>query len=139
MAKQDTMTINFAGFIKDVEKAKGDINKKLAEAIKALAISALGAIIQNTPVDTGVLKSSWGLAVDNPNPAFKPTVNNPNNEAQQILSVAWVNYIPNRYVVYNNQDYAEVIEEGNWSKNAPAGMMLIGLQQAVAKFRQEYK
>lgn len=73
------------------EKGK-NLDNFFRKTLYQVAIEALAAIQENTPVDTGTLKEAWKMTS--------------------------IERIGNTYVVllYNNQDYASYVEEGHQQK-----------------------
>lgn len=115
-------------FVKRGKKAPKDIRD-------AVLLKLFGAIIADTPVDTGRLRGNWMTNIGSPNlETTKKKSNSGRTRAKKALSSSKL-----EDVIYftNNLPYAGVIEMGKHSKQAPQGMMRINLTRFEALIAKE--
>jgi hypothetical protein len=112
-----SFTVDISKFVKRSKKAP----KKIRDAV---LLKLFGAIIDDTPVDTGRLRGNWNTNIGLPN---LKTNNKKSNSAKARATKA-LSSSQLEDVIYftNNLPYAGAIEMGH-SKQAPQGMMRINL------------
>ncbi|WP_225784253.1 HK97 gp10 family phage protein [Xenophilus sp. Marseille-Q4582] len=116
-----------------VEKAKGNVEK----ATRMVVILAAQGLVMKSAVDTGRFRANWQFGAGNLNPATTDatdkggmaTLSRLQAEigAAPIGGILWVS---------NSLPYAQRLEDG-WSKQAPAGMVRLTVQElpgAVAAY-----
>lgn len=117
-------------FAKSLEEAANSVDDVVTEIQQTIALSALIKIIRKTPVDTGRARGNWQCAMakrpkgvlENEDKSGQATINKGVDKANKIANVGDVFYIT------NNLPYIERLENG-WSKQAPAGMVQISLDE----------
>ena len=123
-------------FQTDISKFVKKSNKAPKDIRDAVLLKLFGAIIKDTPVDTGRLRGNWMTNIGSPN--LETTTKKSNSaisRAKKALS-------PSKFedVIYftNNLPYAGAIEMGH-SKQAPQGMMRTNLTRFEALIAKEAK
>lgn len=114
------------GFLAFKEKVRDRAAKVMREAV----MSCGSAIILDTPVDSGLLRGNWQAAPHTP-PAGVKTLKDPSGTAAiAALSRALAALQPgDALFLVNNLPYAEAVEYGRHSRQAPAGMVRINAAQ----------
>jgi hypothetical protein len=99
---------------------------------RAVIIELFGAVIKDTPVDTGRLRSSWRCSIGTPSLDADPAVRSRQESNNEVISMA-LNSAPDSVVILTNaMDYAARIEYDGWSKKkSPDGMV----RRNVLRFR----
>lgn len=105
------------------KKAKKNLDKKIAKAIRKTAISKFNQVIIQTPVDTGRLRGNWQVSINQPkhNILFEGVPQGKKIGRTENIESKLSKSIDLKDVLYltNNLPYAERIENG-WSKQRPA-------------------
>lgn len=134
-----SIVINFQEFSRTLEKEKKDVVSTLEKVVRRLILEIFENTVYNTPVDTGILRASWGISLNIEDNSYNPESSSISTALQQMTKVN--GNIVDNYYIFNNKDYAEKIEYGG-SKKAPAGMLRIGTTQALenlASYMGEFK
>ena len=91
--------------------------------VRATAINIFGAVIKDTPADTGRLRGNWFLTVGSPSNATTDKTDKSKDDSY-VASKLPRKILKKRVFLTNNLPYAERIEYEGYSKiKAPAGMM----------------
>lgn len=124
-------------------------NKSVAEADKirrGVILKLFSAVIDDTPVDTGLLRGNWQTSVGKPKEGTNITPDRGGGRAKAVISNKLGKFGDSVHMV-NNLPYAKVAEYGEWngptqkvnsagySIQAPAGMV----RKNVTRFRQILK
>ena len=119
-------------FQQDYDKATKNIKKGGDKAIRAIALQLFGAIIKDTPVDTGRLRGNWQTTISNAASGSFPDSKDKNGQKSQSALKATVEKLKAGQKIFltNNLPYAKAIEDGH-SKQRPFGMVKLN----VAKFQ----
>ena len=121
-------TIQIDRFIK---KVKG---KNIPEAIQGAALHLLGGVVDDTPVDTGLLRANWRITVGAPDLSEDSPADPSKNYTKSNLPGKNKIASALKLFITNNVEYAEAVENGS-SKIAPALM----LEKNVSRFNQFIK
>lgn len=114
---------------KFVEKAK----KNPEKVMRQVSIKLFSAIIKASPVDTGRFRMNWMASGGTPASGTTDATDKSGNTAignatSFVLKAAdW-----HEFTLTNNLPYAQRLEYGHWSKQAPQGMVRIN----VSRFQQ---
>lgn len=111
-------------FKTDFDKAVRNINKKSDMAIRAIGLQLFGAIIKDTPVDTGRLRGNWQTTIGQPASGSFPDSKDKNGSvAGASMRARIAQYkVGQKLFLTNNLPYAQAIEDGH-SKQRPYGMV----------------
>lgn len=117
-------------------RAKG-ITENVERAVRKAAIAADKAVVLTTPVDTGRARANWVTSagelrnrVDN----NKFDQNGLSTIAEGMSEIARWNLSMSSIFISNGVAYITLLENG-WSKQAPHGMTVHGVQAAEAQLR----
>ena len=118
-------------FAADLRKFAERTNKSLDDTCRGVAIKWFSSTVLATPVDTGRLRGNWLVSQGSPITAelarFDKSGSIVQGEiVQSVGGVGTVNYL------VNNLPYAERIEYGRWSKQAPFGMVRVNFARIKA-------
>ena len=109
---------------------KGDIQKFEKKAMKAATLVIRGtaldlsaSIITRTPVQTGRLRGNWQTELNRL--ASGEVTTTPAAAIARNKGVIGKAKIADSIYLVNNLPYAPVVERGNYSKQAPAGMVRV--------------
>lgn len=107
--------------------------------VKKTALELQSSMISMSPVDTGRFKGNWQAGIGGVNPAIDSP---PNSDAVGRTAVTLDGWKAGQTIYLTNSlPYAKRLEHG-WSKQAPAGMVRLTVQnyaRALAKAVQEVK
>lgn len=109
------------------------------------------AIVDGTPVDTGLLKNNWFPTVSKPSSRFTQGTDPSGNKSKVRVNnlISRIKLGQNFYFT-NNTPYADVVEFGRYpnpsqaknpktvggfSKQAPSGMLRVNLEKGIARAR----
>lgn len=110
------------GFLTFKEKLRDKAAKVMREAV----LSCGTEIILDTPVDSGLLRGNWQASLHTPPAGVKPLKDPSGSATIAALSRAVANLQPgDALFLANNLPYAEAVEYGQHSRQAPAGMMRV--------------
>lgn len=137
---------------KAVALAKDDLLLRTERRYKNLIREICYAIIDGTPVDTGLLVNNWYPTLNKPSrkrtAKTDPSRNTPKVRVNNLLARI---KIRNNFYFTNNTPYADVVEYGRYpnppkkptgktvngfSKQAPSGMLRVNLQKGLARARK---
>jgi hypothetical protein len=112
--------------------AKERVAEVVRMGVQKIAMQALRGIVLRTPVDTGRARSNWNVSLGTPD----LTEQDPTSPAD-VLAVgeSTIAEAPAIGIIYisNGLPYIERLEAG-YSKQAPAGMVRLTLDQIAAQF-----
>lgn len=114
---------------KFVEKAK----KNPEKVMRQVSIKLFSAIIKASPVDTGRFRMNWMASGGTPAAGTTDATDKSGNIAIGnatsfvLKATDW-----HEFTLTNNLPYAQQLEYGHWSKQAPQGMVRIN----VSRFQQ---
>lgn len=118
----------------DFRKAEELVIDASEKAIRGMALKLFGAIVDDTPVDSGRLRSNWQASLNQP----KSTTLDDDKSAfvvkQEIDDDTSKYDVRDDMYLTNNLDYASFIEDGT-AKISPHGMV----KRAVANFKSALK
>ena len=100
--------------------------------VKKISMELLKKLIDKSPVDTGRFRGAWVVGRNTPDRS-EPDSPDPTGTSTEMKGINDINSIREGDIVYlsNNLDYALMLEYG-WSKQAPAGMVAISLNEIEA-------
>jgi hypothetical protein len=110
------------------------------------------AIVDGTPVDTGLLINNWYPTINKPSSRFTQSVDPSGNKSKVRVNnlISRIKLGQNFYFT-NNTPYADIVEFGRYpnppksptgktvggfSKQAPSGMLRVNLQKGIARARK---
>lgn len=107
-----------------VKASEKDLAKVIKESVKELLID----IIDATPVDTGLLKGNWQTSLNAPISDKLEDTSSSGSTPKQLSARALGQYKLGQTIYFvNNLDYANVIEFGQHSQQAPYGMVRVNI------------
>ncbi|OWU80349.1 hypothetical protein ATO5_02655 [Loktanella sp. 22II-4b] len=112
----------------------------LHEFVSLVGLTALRALVQKSPVDTGRFKGNWQLSIGTPEAGQLETTD-PSGGATlakgstAIAPYAGLKNFPPVWIV-NNLPYSERLEDG-YSKQAPGGMVGLTVAELQTMFNGE--
>ncbi len=103
----------------ELKNGLDELNNKLADLAKSVAIEVFNQVIIQTPVDTGRMRGNWQATMNTP---ARAEVNEASAKNRQEDVETKINQMKLNDVVYlsNNLPYAEALEYG-WSGQRPNG------------------
>ena len=107
----------------DTQKFKKKAMKAATLVIRGTALDLSASIIRRTPVQTGRLRGNWQTEL-NSLASGEVTTTPAAAIARNKGAIGKAKIADSIYLV-NNLPYAPVVERGNWSKQAPAGMVRV--------------
>jgi hypothetical protein len=102
--------------------------------VQTIALKVLQGVIEKTPVDTGLCRGNWQVTGSVP---AAGTIENTDKSGGSTIAqgqrvITTVNPMKEVIWVSNNLPYTGALEDGH-SKQAPAGMVLLTLEEIKAK------
>ena len=128
--------MSFNSELNDFTKKAG---KNAEKIFRGTTISLFGRIIKRTPVKTGRLKGNWQIDVNKPPTGIVSIDDNTPISQSSGVSTAKVitgvgkASLEDTIYMANNLPYAQLVENGNYSTQAPAGMVGV----TAAEFERE--
>ena len=130
-------------FESDLDKAFSFAQYSTEEIYKEACIKMCEVIIDSTPVDTGALKGAWVTEADSPRFVHEPNRLDPDGveskaEARDVFKSA---NVESDIYFTNGLDYADAMESGDGSKQAPEGMVSVNIRRwpfIVADFSRRF-
>lgn len=145
------MSIN-ANIGKAIDKATTELLSRANKRYVNLIRSVCYDIIDQTPVDTGKLKNNWFPTINKPSTRFTNSVDPSGNKSKvRVNNLLARIKLGQNFRFTNNAPYADVVEYGKYpnppknptgktingfSKQAPRGMLRIGLKKGIARARK---
>jgi len=134
------ITGNFNEFQKSINLQIQKTKITMVTAVQKYAFDVFMGIVSNSPVDTGNLRSNWKIALNNATneidlvdaPISKQEAS---NIAFQSLPKAQATLMPDRWVIFNNVDYAVYVNDGTARQRAQF-MIETGIEEANIKLRR---
>lgn len=138
--------------IKGLRQFEVDLNKfaeKIGETKQAVfrraALDIWKGVTMRTPVDTGRARSSWNIAVGNPDPSFPPSLGTGTGAHKGELKAPespvppepMVSAIDGNQTVWitSNLPYIVALENGHSTQTTPGGMVSMTVAQFLAEIR----
>lgn len=123
-------------FSTDIQKFARKTGGSLEQVIRATCLQLSASIIERTPVDTGRARANWQASVGRPELSVLDIEDKDGSAAlakvrQQVQSAPG-----SVFFLANNLPYIRRLEYDAWSKQAPAGMVRVTVQefeQALSK------
>ena len=113
----------------DASVVGGSIEVAMA-MVRRLALSIYTNTILKTPVDTGMLRNSWLIGV-NQDPEGVGSAGAAGAAASAVAMASMVGVLPgDSIIIINNVEYAVYVEEGS-DRNAPRAMLRRSIEEAV--------
>lgn len=140
--------MSFKKFEREFDKATSVIITGSNTVIKKTAEALLTDIIMSTPVESGQLRGNWLTTLDNPDvsTSLKGTTDKSGfktiGNSRQVLRSFSINKGNSKIYMSNNLEYANKIEFGQHSQQAPYGMVRINIvkfDQLLNKEAKKYK
>jgi Bacteriophage HK97-gp10, putative tail-component len=129
-----TLSVN----VSDFNKAVSDFADKLPEThlapfVQKIAFQVLRGVVFKTPVDTGRARAGWQVGIDSDPAGQSGADPNGGETISKGLAVIqrWRPFA--QITIVNNVEYIVYLEEGS-SKQAPAGMLSLTLQEVASQF-----
>lgn len=112
--------------LKGKDQAKRNIRGNANKYCRALGLEALRRIVRRTPVDKGVARANWNVAVGAPDRSVHDGTDKGGGETvQKGASVVLGDFkAGQRLFITNAVDYVRELEHGS-SKQAPEGMVAV--------------
>ena len=150
MAKKSNIekaSVNAAQFARNLEKMAVEINAEFSTIFRRGILGVYGSIIKRSPVRTGAYRASHGIANEEPQGSENikndvtngPAFGTPITAEEKQVFEQWT-WKPGDGIVwlYNNQPYAERIENG-WSEQAGQGVYHLALAEANQEMEKAIK
>lgn len=116
--------------VKGLKRVIRNIRKRTNKRTQSIFKEIYVEVWNRTPVDTGALRANWNVTKGKPSVAFDSS-----NTSGRMKPVPVVNKDDFLYLA-NGAPYARRIEFEGWSRNkAPQGMLRIGIQTVVERYR----
>lgn len=109
-------------FASDLEDIADKMMTDVDEVRQAVAIELFGAVINDTPVDTGRAQGNWQTTMAAPAQGDTPQTGS-TVAMQQVRSVVAKSSLEDDVYLTNNLPYIEALEYGHSKLQAPAGMV----------------
>ena len=130
-------------FESDLDKAFSFAQYSTEEIYKEACIQMCEVIIDTTPFDTGALKGAWVTEENSPRFVHEPDRLDPYGveskaEAREVFKSA---NVESDIYFTNGLDYADSMESGYGSKQAPEGMVSVNIRRwpfIVADFSRRF-
>ena len=130
-------------FESDLDKAFSFAQYSTEEIYKEACIQMCEVIIDTTPVDSGALKGAWVTEENSPRFVHEPDRLDPYGveskaEAREVFKSA---NVESDIYFTNGLDYADSMESGYGSKQAPEGMVSVNIRRwpfIVADFSRRF-
>ena len=130
-------------FESDLDKAFSFAQYSTEEIYKEACIQMCEVIIDSTPFDTGALKGAWVTEENSPRFVHEPDRLDPYGveskaEAREVFKSA---NVESDIYFTNGLDYADLMESGDGSKQAPEGMVSVNIRRwpfIVADFSRRF-
>ena len=130
------------GFAADLQKLCIAAGDKAELVVRKVALDLGGQMIDRSPVDTGRFKSNWMPSVGPVDTSTTVMADPSGARAKTRIAEKVAGWQPGQTIwIVNSLPYAYRLEHG-WSKQAPAGMVRLAVQnysEAVAKAARELK
>jgi hypothetical protein len=120
---------------KFTDKAVGNTEK----VFRASSISLFRNVIRRTPVRSGRLKGNWQVDINQPatgevDSSDQSPINTlDGGSARKVVAGVMPAKLDDSIFLVNNLPYARIIENGNYSDQAPSGMVGV----SIAEFQRE--
>ena len=108
-----------------IDKLAEKMHQKVETVARKVTLDLFSAVVKATPVDTGRARANWSFSYGAPNYTITDSTNTARGTAQAMKAatmdvggIAWLS---------NGLPYMERLEFG-WSKQAPAGMVRISVE-----------
>ncbi len=110
---------------KFVEKAKGNVDL----VVRRVSLDLFKRVIMKSPVDTGRFRANWQVAIESiPGGTLDATDKHGAATIARIMPDVLKMKAGETIYLVNNLSYARQLEYG-WSKQAPAGMVRVTVQE----------
>lgn len=137
---------DFAMFSADLKMFAETINVDFARVVKNIAFRIQKSAQQNSPVDTGRFRASWGVSIyqvpeddEGEPPAPKGKKVPISASRKRTATLHELNFDPYASVIiYNNLPYAEALENGH-SGQAPRGVLANVEVDVLTQIEEELK
>lgn len=110
-----------AAFEANIRAWSKNTGLSIEETYRGACLTLFGLVIDDTPVDEGILRGNWQTDVGGSNDTFLQ-VKDVDGGIALAAAHSGLGAANETTHFYNNAPYAEAIEDGH-SKNAPAGML----------------
>jgi methionine synthase I (cobalamin-dependent) len=122
-------------FAKRIRKRARDVEENSNDNIKRLATGIVGAVVVETPVDTGHARANWVASISTETFDEKD-VTDPVGQATIAEAVNVINGRRSEQAVHitNNVKYAPRLNDG-WSAQAPKGFVQKAIHATLSAFR----
>jgi len=134
------ITGNFNEFQQQINKVLNKTQITMVQAVQKYSFDVFKGIVDNSPVDIGNLKSNWKIALNNATNEVNildksVSSQQAGNIAFQSLPKARATLMPDRWVIFNNVDYAVYVNDGTARQRAQF-MIETGIEEANIKLRR---
>jgi hypothetical protein len=138
MALQDELSKSASDFSASLQKLAVALDAEMSKVVRNSVLRAFGAIIKRSPVDTGAYRASHGIANAEPSQTEGIVKGKKGSKLPPATAKSWTWRVGDGNIwLYNNVPYAERIETGNWSKQAPQGVYKMAIPEITNYLNQE--
>jgi len=115
-------------FSKDIQKWRKKVEKATLYVFRGTALDLFSTIIRRTPVRTGRLRGNWQTEINSVASGELASTSGAASlrKAKTKTGKAEIN---DSIIMVNNLPYAQTIEDGDYSKQAPQGMVKVTLTE----------
>lgn len=118
-------------FVADLEKHAKKTGRNVEKVFRGTVLQMSNAIILKTPVKTGRARGNWQASISKPKTAVLDREGE-GGAIGEVAGTAKTLKIGQVFYLSNNLPYIQRIEKGNFSKQAPSGMVAV----TVANFEK---
>lgn len=110
--------------------------KQMGTLLRRAAFEVFRDVVKGSPVDTGRFKSSWFIAVGDPDRSVAPEGSHPQADAESLVRLQSVTPASvdgtQPIIISNNLPYAEALADGH-SQRAPSGWIQAAVDRVQRK------
>jgi len=123
-------------FSNDIKKFNEKAQKAATKIFRGSALEIFKAIILRTPVDTGRLRGNWFSTINSPSSEISDSASGTRSLGEAVTTTRQAKLGDSIYLI-NNLPYAEIIESGRGSNQAPRGMVGITVLEWKSKVAEQ--
>ena len=135
---------NFAQFEAEVLKFANELDDEANRFKRKIALDLLQEVVMRSPVDTGRYRANWLVTINKPSTRELVRFKSRNAALQRGVGFDPIIEAGLRVLrrvrpgqdiwITNNVPYAERIEFGSWSKQAPQGVLNVALESDMTRY-----
>jgi hypothetical protein len=115
-------------FEREMRAAELKITQASEKTVRATALQLFTQVIERTPVDTGAARGNWRTAINQaPIGTVERTGSGPALSEVNLAAARFT--LADTIYLANNLPYIERLESGDWSRQAPQGMVAVTVNE----------